>query len=83
MPVRKLSVALDIAVADAASRAARREGISLSGWLNHAAENQLAIETGLDSVREWELEHGDLTDAELAAADAILDSVTELARQAG
>jgi hypothetical protein len=75
MTVRKLSVALEDDVAEAASRAAERAGMSLSAWLNHAAENELAIEAGLDSVREWEADHGALTAKELAAADKLLDRV--------
>ena len=77
MTVRKLSVALEADVAEAASRAAERAGMSLSAWLNHAAEHELAIEAGLDSVREWEADHGELTAKELAAADRILDRVIQ------
>lgn len=44
MAVRKLSVALDDKVAEAARRAAEGAGVSLSAWLNQAAENQLGIE---------------------------------------
>jgi len=83
MAVRKLSVALAEGVAEAAGRAAARTGVSLSAWLNHAAENELAVEAGLDAVREWEAEHGRLTDTELAAADAVLDRVIGAARRVG
>jgi len=83
MTVRKLSVALDEDVAAAVAAAARRSGVSLSSWLNHAAENELAIEDGLQAVREWEAEHGALTPEELAAADAVLDRVMESGRRAG
>ena len=73
MAVRKLSVALDQHVADAAAASAERHGLSLSAWLNRAAENALAIEDGLAAVAEWEAEHGMLTPTELARADATLD----------
>jgi predicted transcriptional regulator len=82
MAVRKLSVALDDAVAQGVARAAERAGVSVSAWLNHAAENELAIEAGLDAVREWEADHGELTSAELAAADTLLDRVLDAARRA-
>lgn len=75
MTVRKLSVALDDKLAAAAAEAAERAGLSLSAWLNNAAENALAIEAGVDAVREWEAEHGALTADELAAADELLDRV--------
>ena len=73
MPVRKLSVALDESVAQAAVDAARRHGVSLSAWLNAAARRALIVETGLAAIFEWEAEHGPLTAAELAWADSILD----------
>lgn len=74
MAVTKISIALDASVADKASRAAQREGLSLSAWLNRAAENALAIEDGLAAVAEWEAEHGALNEEELAAADELLDA---------
>jgi len=73
MAVRKLSVALEETVAEAAAQSASKQGLSLSAWLTRAAENALAIERGLAAVAEWEAEHGVLTPAELARADAILD----------
>lgn len=73
MAVKKLSVALDEQVADAVAKSAERQGLSLSAWLNRAAENALAVEDGLAAVAEWEAEHGALTEEELAAADAALD----------
>lgn len=80
MGVRKLSVALNEQVADAAAASAERQGLSLSAWLNRAAENALAIEDGLAAVAEWESEHGALTEEELRAADAALDAGSEIAR---
>ena len=82
MAVKKLSVALDDTVAQEVALAADRAGVSVSAWLNHAAENELAIEAGLDAVREWEAEHGELTAEELAAADKLLDRVLHDARRA-
>ena len=72
MGVRKLSVALEEQVAEAAAASAERHGLSLSAWLNRAAQNALAVEEGLAAVAEWEAEHGALTAEELAAADAAL-----------
>jgi len=73
MPARKLSVALEAPVAEAAKRAADRRGMSLSAWLNEASRTALTIEDGLAAVGEWEREHGSFTPEELAAADAALD----------
>lgn len=72
MGVRKLSIALDAKVAAGASASAERRGLSLSAWLNTAAERELAIEDGLLAVTEWEAEHGPLTADELRAAEDIL-----------
>jgi hypothetical protein len=80
MSVRKLSIALDEQVADAAVASAERHDLSLSAWLNRAAENALAIEDGLAAVAEWEAEHGALTATELSAADAVLDEDRAIAR---
>jgi hypothetical protein len=75
MTVRKLSVALEESVAVAAAAAAETAGLSLSAWLNRAAERQLAIQRGLSAVEAWERKHGALSEQELAAADATLDRI--------
>ena len=83
MPARKLSIALDPSVADGVARAAARDGVSVSSWLNDAAENKLAIEEGLAAMRDWESEHGAFSPDELAEADAVLDRLLGAARRAG
>ena len=78
MPVRKLSVALEESVADAAKQAAKRRGMSLSAWLNEASESALETEVrlqdGLAGVAEWEAENGPPSAEEMAEASAILDA---------
>lgn len=83
MRVRKLSVALDGPVAESAAASAERQGLSLSAWLNRAAENALAIEDGLAAVEAWEAEHGHFTEEELRAADAVLSNQTSPRRERG
>ena len=75
MTVKKLSVAIDEDVATEAALSAAAAGLSLSAWMNRAASDALAIERGLDGVRAWEAENGELTSAELTDADRILDEV--------
>lgn len=75
MAVKKISVALEEDVAEAATSAAEAHGQSLSSWLNQAARMQLRIERGLAAVREWEDEHGSLTEDERNTARAALDDV--------
>ena len=78
MPARKLSISLDEPVFLAAKQAAERRGMSLSAWLNDAAERALetegSIEAGLAGVAEWEAENGPLSEEDLAAASAVLDA---------
>lgn len=75
MPVKKMSIALDPEVAEAAAEAARSRGQSLSAWLNDAARRQLTIDKGLQAVHEWQQEHGMFTDAERASAETLLDDL--------
>ncbi len=82
MTVKKLSIALDDEIATASAARARASGLSLSAWMNQAAANALAIEVGLDGVRQWEAENGALTDAELADADRVLDEILGAGRRA-
>jgi urease accessory protein UreF len=76
MAAQKLSVALEQPVFQAARQAAERRGMSLSAWLNEASRNALAIEDGLIAVTEWEAEHGQLTAADLAAVDEVLNAAS-------
>jgi len=78
MPVRKLSVAMDESIVVQAVAAAERHGVSLSAWLNAAAERALLLEVGLAEVRAWEDEHGDLVDEQLTWADSVLDRTVSL-----
>ncbi len=75
--VRKLSIALEESVAEGAANAAAQHGVSLSAWINAAAERALVLEDGLAAVREWESEHGELAAEELAWADIVLGTVDD------
>jgi hypothetical protein len=81
MAVKKISVALDPEVADAAASAAEAHGQSLSSWLNDAARSRLTLERGRQAMQEWQDEHGALTEGERASADALLDSLLGTARR--
>lgn len=75
MAVKKISVALDPDVVDAAASAAASREQSLSAWLNDAARTRLHLEDGLVAVAEWETEHGDLSPQERREADRRLDTL--------
>lgn len=81
MVVRKLSVAIDEAIAEAAAQSAERAGLSLSAWLTQAAEKQLKIELGLAAVRQFEEENGPFTEEERRWADEVLDRVERRRRR--
>ena len=73
--MKKLSVALDEMVAREAALAAEKKGLSLSAWLNAAAERALLIEGGLAAMAEWEAEDGPPTAEDVAWADSVLGRV--------
>lgn len=78
MPAHKLSISLDEPVFLAAKQAAERRGMSLSAWLNDAAERALetegGIEAGLAAVAEWEAEAGPPSAEVVAEVNAVLDA---------
>lgn len=68
--VRKIAISIDPAVLRSIQHAAATEGISVSAWMTNAARQALRVRDGLAAVADWEAEHGELTEAELAAARA-------------
>jgi hypothetical protein len=78
VPVQKVSISLEEPVLLAARQAAERRGMSLSAWLNDAAERALeteaSIEKGLAGVAEFEAENGPPSAEEMASARAVLDA---------
>ena len=67
-PSPKLAITVDADVHEGIVRAAAEEGLSVSAWMTEAARRALRIRAGLGAVAEWEHEHGDLGDDEMAAA---------------
>ena len=80
MAVKKISVALDPDVVEAAAVVAEEQGQSLSAWLNDAARSRLVIERGQRAVMEWQNERGELTADERASAEAVMDDLLGAAR---
>lgn len=60
--VRKLSISLNEEVAAAAARNAKNEGVSLSTWLNDAAERTIRLSEGRAAMREEFAENGEPSD---------------------
>ena len=59
---------MDADVHERVVAAAGVEGVSVSAWMTAAARRALLVRDGLVAVGEWEAEHGELSDAEMAAA---------------
>ena len=70
LAVKRLSRSLTENLAARMRQAARAEGTSLSEWLRRAAETQLLLRNAADVITAWEQEHGEITQAELAAVEA-------------
>lgn len=79
----KRSVSLDQRVAEQIEVAAREDGVSFSGWLSSAAEQQLILREGRRAMAEWDADDP-LTAEERAAARAELDrALAETPRSRG
>ena len=63
---------MDEKVAQKAIDVAKRNGITLSTWMNAAVRRALVVEDGVKKMREREAEHGAFTPKELKWADSIL-----------
>jgi predicted transcriptional regulator len=69
-PSPKLAITVDPDVHRRIVAAAAADGVSVSAWMTDAARRTLKVRDGLDAVAEWEREHGEFTDEELAGARA-------------
>lgn len=73
MGVKKLSISMDEDVVAKARDAAEAAGLTLSAWLSRTAAHAAGIEAGLQGVREFEAEHGKLSEEGLRWAEEVLD----------
>lgn len=70
MVVRKVTVSLEESAYEAAVRAARAAGVSLSAWLSGYATHRARIDEGLRAVAAYEAEYG-----AVPVADTVLDEM--------
>jgi hypothetical protein len=73
MAVRKLSISMDVDIADDVVEAAAEAGMSVSAWIAELAEERIKVLGWTKLIDEFEAEHGPFTEEELAKADAELD----------
>ena len=67
-PSPKLAITVDPDVHRQVLDAAAAQGVSVSAWMTAAARRALRREDGLAAVREWEAQHGRLTEEEMGEA---------------
>ncbi len=67
-PAIKLAITVDSDVHAKVVRAATREHKSISAWMTDAARRALLVRDGFAAIAEWEAEHGELSNEELARA---------------
>jgi hypothetical protein len=68
MKVDKMSISLDAELGAEVREAARRSGQSLSAWVAAAAVEKFRSEGLRQLLDEWEVEHGPISEEELARA---------------
>jgi Arc/MetJ-type ribon-helix-helix transcriptional regulator len=59
---RKITITLPEETLEHISALARAEGLPLSTYVTRLAEHRIRIEAGLAAMREWEEEHGPISD---------------------
>ncbi len=67
--MERLSLSLPDDLAARIRLAAHDDRASLSAWLARAAESQLLLRNAGKAIAAWEREHGEITEAELAAVE--------------
>jgi hypothetical protein len=76
VPDEELRISLDQRTLEAAREAADRAELTLSAWIVHAIKSTALYENGMAGIREYEAEHGEITDEEVAAAEVELDRLS-------
>lgn len=67
--MERLSLSLPEDLAARIRDAAQADGSTLSAWLARAAESRLLLRNASMAIADWEREHGEITEAELAAVE--------------
>ena len=72
MGAEKVSVSFEAELGERIRASAAEQGESISAWLADAARDRLRLEALGEAVAAWEIEHGALSEREVAAADRLL-----------
>jgi hypothetical protein len=76
-----MSVSFDLELGNAIRTAANRHALSVSAWIAEAVRDRLRNEALADAVTAWEQSFGELTEAEVAEANQLLDQAAEHRRR--
>lgn len=75
MTVRRLSISVPPEVEESIRGAAAGAGLSVSAWLADVAARAAVVEDGRKAVREYESEHGALSQDDRRQARQVLDEL--------
>lgn len=75
MGVRRLSISVPQEVEESIRMAAAGAGLSVSAWLARVAAHSAVLEDGRRAVREYEGEHGSLSESSRTEARRVLDEL--------
>lgn len=67
--MERLSLSLPEDLAARIRDAAHADGSTLSAWLARAAESRLLLRNASQAIADWEREHGEITEADVAAME--------------
>jgi hypothetical protein len=67
-PSPKLAVTIEPDVYKGITAEAKRDGVSVSAWLNQAASLELQRRSALALIAGWEADHGAFTEREMESA---------------
>jgi metal-responsive CopG/Arc/MetJ family transcriptional regulator len=74
MAVERVTISLEAELAEAVREAAEADAQNLSAWLADAARRRLASRGLRDVLTDWEAEHGQFSEDELAIARSRIES---------
>lgn len=72
MAVERLTISLDADLAEAIRVAAEADAENVSSWIAEASRRRLSREGLRAVIKDWEDEHGEITEEEMAAVRKLL-----------
>jgi hypothetical protein len=82
MPVDRFSVTMDPELGKAVRDAAEAEGMTVSAWVAEAAAHSVRLKLLGEFLDDWEAEHGEFSEEEMADARKAMDPERRRRRKA-